>query len=58
MPRYAIYKDTKVELQEGVTVDAVKSALSAIYPEIRSANSTVAPNGDIIFTVATATKGI
>lgn len=54
---YAVYGDTKVELKPGVTPEAVKNTLSAIYPEIESATTSVAPNGDIVFTVATATKG-
>lgn len=54
---YAIYGDTKIELKEGVTPEAVKNTLSAIYPEIENASTSINTNGDVVFTVATATKG-
>ena len=54
---YAIYGETKVELKAGVTPEAVKNTLSAIYPEIENATSSMNAAGDIVFTVATATKG-
>lgn len=54
---YAVYGETKVELKPGVTPEAVKNTLSAIYPEIENATTSVNAAGDIVFTVATATKG-
>lgn len=55
--RYAIYGETKVEVQEGVSIDSVKNALSTIYPELSNANVSIDAAGNFVFTVATATKG-
>lgn len=55
---FAQYGDTKIELREGVTPEVVKQTLSAIYPEIENASSSIDAQGNVIFTVATATKGI
>ena len=54
---FAIYGTTKIELKAGVTPEAVKETLSAIYPEIEGATSSMNEAGDVVFTVATATKG-
>ena len=54
---FAIYGTTKVELKEGVTPEIVKETLSSIYPEIENATSSIDNEGNIVFSVATATKG-
>lgn len=56
--KYAIYGETKVQIAEGATLETVKSALSTIYPELSNASVSIDADGNFIFAVATATKGL